>query len=106
ERAVEQHVVECGAGAAAQSAEPRIGELERRKGVVGAGKLDVSLHAEHELAALPIIANLPAACDAARLNGGIGDLAPFVAEVETGISAAPVIKAGLRRGVIRSRATR
>jgi hypothetical protein len=34
---------------------------------------------------LPIVTDLGSACDAARIDAAVRDLAPVVAEVETGI---------------------
>src|SRR3954471_13672993 len=52
---------------------------------------------------LPIVTNLAAAHDAARLRGPIRGLAPLIAEVHTDIRAAPVVALERRRRVGRHR---
>ena len=75
-----QHIADGDAGAAAQRAEPGIGELPRRESVFGAGQIDIGLDAVDEIAVLPVEAGLDAAGDAGRLGRIVADRAPFVAE--------------------------
>ena len=83
--AKQQHVVDREAGTAAQSAKPRIGKFVRGECIVGSANLDICFGAENELSNLPIVTELASAGDAARIDAAVRDLAPFVAEVETGI---------------------
>src|SRR5579883_605267 len=59
--AEDQHIADGDAGAAANGAEPGIGELPRRKSIAGRGQIDVGLAAVDEIAMLPIEAGLDAA---------------------------------------------
>src|SRR5262245_6763336 len=102
---VEQDVVDRETCAAAKSAKPGIGELVGGKCIVGCAGLDIGFAAEHELANLPVVSNLAAAGDAARIEAAIGDLAPLVSDVETGIESVPIIDNG-RRWIIRRWAAR
>src|SRR6185312_2526908 len=104
EGAVHQDVVHGVAGAGAHRAKPRIGEFVAGEGVVGAGGLQVSLAAEYELAALPVVANLGAAGETVRRRVDAAHIAPFVAGVETGVKAGPVIGARPHVAVVRNRA--
>src|SRR5207237_6675310 len=83
--------VEGIAAAAAQCAEPGIGEFPGGEGIVRARALDIALDAEHPRAALEIVAGLHAADEAARLGPGIVDAAPGVAEIAAEIGAGPAI---------------
>src|SRR5438552_7085029 len=79
--AVEQHVAERIAGAAAHRAEPGVCELPRRERIVGARCLDVTLDAEYPGTLLPIVAGLDAAGETRRLGQVVGDRTPGIAEV-------------------------
>ena len=78
------------AAAAAQRAEPRVGELPGREGVVGAAGLDVAFDADHPLPELPVVAGLHAADDP-TVVGLLCDVAPGVAEIDADIGTGPAV---------------
>src|SRR5262249_47644610 len=94
-RSVEQNIAERVAAAAAQRAEPWIGKFPGRKGIVGAGQLEVGFDAEHPATALPVVAGLDAADEARGLGRVVGDGAPVIAEIAAEIGAGPAI--GIKR---------
>ncbi len=98
ERSVDQHLVQREPDAAARGAEPGIGELPCREGVLGGGGLQVRFDPEHELAGLPIVAGLTTAADAGRMGAVAGDIAPLVAEVRAQIRSGPAVGAYRRGG--------
>src|SRR5262249_41040526 len=85
---------------------PGIRKFPRSERIVGCTGLDVSFGAEHKLPGLPVEAKLSATSHAAWIYATVGNLAPFVAEIETGIETGPIVDAWGRRIVIWSRAAR
>src|SRR6266480_774695 len=93
--AIDQEIVENIARPAAHRAEPRIGELPGREGIIGAGSLDVAFEAEHprtqRTTRLPVVAGLNAADETRRPGRVVLDRAPGIAEVAAEIGAGPAI---------------
>lgn len=83
--AKQQHIVDREAGTAAQRTKPRVGKFVRGESIIGSANLDICFGAENELSSLPIVTDLASASDAAWIDAAVRDLAPFIAEVETGI---------------------
>src|SRR5277367_541588 len=93
---VDEHIVDRDTGAAAQRAKPRIGELPRGKGVVGAGENDVGLGAVNKIAVLPVEADLSATGHARRARRIVVHRAPLIAQCRADIGPGPAISE--RRG--------
>src|SRR5665647_578155 len=89
--AVEEDVVEGIAATAAHGAEPGIGKLPGRERILGAGRLDVALDAEHPWTGLPVVAGLHAALESRRLGRVVVDRAPAIAEIAAEIGTCPAI---------------
>src|SRR5260221_8609115 len=89
--AIKQHVAERIADPAAHRAEPGVGELPRREGIVSAGRLDIAFDTEHPRTLLPVVTSLNAACEAQRLGRIVVDRTPSIAEVAAEIGTGPAI---------------